>query len=787
MIDIISGLNSLSPQLIERVGKWLYEFCAARHAELKIGVIVCIGVLYLLAILRERRFFGPSAWILWSVACAYVGQIYLREADLLTGTLLYCFAGIFAFVYCGLKRGEYGLSEIAIGREATAMLMIFIIACASYMRFYRLGEVPGGIINDESLWMRHSLSYMRGEPFDGWVASVAPMMVVLTHSVALFFKLFGVGLIAGRAAMAVTGILGVIALFLMADRLFSRAVALLAASFLATSYCSAGFDRIVVGLNQGILFACLFIYLLLLAEKRGSVLWGLLSGCCLGIGLGAYEPFKSAMIGFFVFIMYRIVFERGYLRKNWAILVMLVVGFLVVSTRLLQQHKAYGMHHGVGQMVFFGNRDHGLNMQSINMFLTDIKLFLRMIFLRMSESIFIINSGPMTNDFLVPLFFVGFICTLYRYKNYAYFLVLAWFVFAPMAGILTWPCARRLTIFFPAVDIMAALGAFLLIKTILSVLRLKGGVFFMVSMVLIVFCLFTVDTYVYFNVAINRTFEHHKEVTEYANRQIGVNYMYFVDFDECMKAVDVVTYDRRRGEDPRKFYSFIKGRDVHAKIFNTPPHDMIFVILNQNTKTIGDIVDRFAFARVEKGKHMSWVKILGSDLLKERGAEVSYEPGSDDGRLVQRMAAKTMAAEFDWESCPLAYPFRVEIEGFFYVPEDGKYDFQATGDADTEVYVDGDRIAVLPPSGCDLKGGGHSIRVVHKQNAPGKFGLMLGRPGAPAEPIYLWGGLLQKMYGLKLPPTQTPTITPTPTDTPTPPPTMTPTPSGIWRIFWGKR
>ncbi len=775
MINISFDL-SLLPQWIQGSGKWLYELCAARHVELKIGVIVCIGVLYLLATMRGHRFFGPSAWILWAVACGYIGQIYLREGYLLTGTLLYCFAGISTFIYCRLTRGEYGLSEIVIGKRAAAMFMIFVIACASYMRFYRLGEVPAGIINDESLWMKHSLNYMRGEPFSGWVAGVAPMMVVLTHSVALFFKLFGVSLEAGRAAMAVTGILGVIALFLMADKLFSRAVALLAASFLATSYCSAGFDRIAVGANQGILFACLFIYLLMLAEERRSVLWGFLSGCCLGIGLGAYEPFKSAMVGFLVFITYRIVFERGYLRKNWAILAMLIVGFFVVSSRLLQQHRGYGMHHGVDQMVFFGNQNHGLNMKSISMFLVNMRLFLRMIFLRMSESIFLINSGPMLNDFLVPLFFVGFICTLYRCKNYAYFLVLAWFIFAPMAGILTWPCARRLTIFFPAVYIMAALGAFLLIKTILSVLRLKGSVFFLSSMVIITLGLFTVETYVYFSVARNLTFGHHKEAAEYADKQIGENYMYFVDFDECANAINIVTYKRRGGEDPKKFYSFIKDRDVYSKIFNTPPHDMMFVVLNHRTKTLSDIVDRVPYTRVEKGKDMSWVKLSERDLIKERGADVLYEPISGEDGFVQRMTAKTNATEFDWESNPLPYPFRMSVEGFFYVPEDGRYNFQASGGVDTEVYVDGSQINVSPPQGCELKGEGHSIRVVHLQNAPGKFSLTWGKPGAPSEPVYLWGRLLQKMFSITPPPTPTPP----PTNTPIPTPTVTPTPLSVW-------
>jgi hypothetical protein len=802
MIDSISLIQQF-PAYIQDAGKWIYTFCAANHAGLKLGIIIFTAILYLCAALRERRFFGAPAWIIWAAGCAYLGQIYLRENYLTAGKALYGAAAVLMFVYCAMVKGKYGLSEIRIGRRTAVALMIFIIFCASFMRFYNLGDYPNGIINDESLSLRYGTNVMRGEKLEGWWSANMPLVYVYSHSIALFFKLFGVGLVAGRAPMAVFGVLTVIALFLMVGLLLGRAVALFAASFLAICYCASGLERMANGINQGALFSCLFVYLLLMAEKKRSMLCGIISGAMLGLLLATYDPFKAVMLAFLVFVVYRIIFERGYLSKSWFILILVIVSFLVVAGPQLQQQKTYTLLRLKTGYPFFAQPDLSSSVLAQGKtFLSLGKVFLRMLFITMNDSIFLVTETPITNDFLVPLFVLGFVSALYCWRKWNYFLVLAWFIIAPMGGLLSWADTRRIIGFLSAMHIIAALGAFLLLRAVVFGFRLNGRLFFIISLVILTTAIFSVDAYIYFNRAGIRTFGDHKEVAEYVDSQIGKRYVYLVDI-AFNDAVYVVTYEKREGSDYRKYYSFIKADEVYDRIFNSPPRnqDVIFIFgkSDKNKALIADIERAMRYAKVKQETSMLLCAIPERDLVEERGADVSYWTARGEAASVQWGFARTMSTEFDWETYPMPYPFRVEMEGFFYVPSDGTYSFRSIGGGDTEVSIDGKQVP-LHPTPCVLKGGGHSIRVTHLQNAPGKFKLTWGKRGASAKPVYLWGELLQDMFDLTLPPTptpmptpaltstQTPTVTPTPTnvptDTPTPTPTNTPTPLSAWsRVF----
>jgi len=589
----------------------------------------------------------------------------------------------------------------------------------------------------------------------------------MLYSEAFFFKLFGVSLFAGRMAMAVPGILGIIAFFLMTDILFPRAVALLAASFLATCYCSSEYDRLASGINQGSLFACVSFYLLLLAEKKKSMLCGLLSGAALGLGLGTFYTFIGVILVFLTFIIYRIIFERGFLRKNWVILVLVVIGFLAVASQQLQEQ----INHAIGYMratfLFFG---HGVQLPrsvpfQADLLLRNIRWLMGMLFLSMGESIFFISELPIANVFLVPLFFLGGVCALYCFKRRNYFLVLVWFVLAPVAGFLTEPYDYRIIAFLPAVYIFAALGAFLLLKAIISSLRIKGYVFFVSSLVLLSTAILAVNVYVYFNKCrITAGFED-KEIGEYANSRIGKNFIYLVDFGTPANPY-VLTYESRRGEDPQKYYSIIKRDEVCSTIFSKPSDglDIMFIFYKseENSRLVEDIGKAMPYAKVEQKQYLISCMLPENELAKERGADVSYQTALQETAPVQWARARAVSTEFDWGNYSIPYPFRIEMEGNFCVPKDDTYDFRSIGGGDTEVYIDGKRVS-LSPSSCVLKSGAHRIHLRHFQAAPGKFSLTSGRVGEPGAPIYIWGGVLMNLFGL----VDTPTPTQIPTSTPT--------------------
>jgi len=745
MIDSILGIAQNYPLYIQGAGKWIYDLCATHGTQIKFGVIASVVAACLCAFFRARRFYGTLVWITGAVGCAYLGQIYLTQNYWLTGTLLYLGAAILMFIYCAIVKGKYGLSEIVIGKRATIELMVLIILCGSFFRFYHLSSFPNGVINDEALSLQLGVCTMRGEDVGG-IYALAPFYFVPFGSEALFFKLFGVSLFTGRMAMAVPGVLGIIAFFFMTDILFGRAVALLAASFLATCYYSSGFDRIACGNTQGTLFACASVYLLLLAEKKKSVLCGLLSGAVLGVGLGTFDSYKGVILVFLTFIMYRIIFERGFLRKNWFVLVPVVIGFLAAAGHQLQAQKDHAFTYIKGGFIFFSGLKLPFSAHT-GLFLQNIRILVRMLFSHVEESLWLMSGEPMLNQFLIPLFFLGCISALYCFRRYNYFLALAWLILAPIGGILLLPMDYRIIVFLPAVYIFAALGAFLLLKAILSCFRLRGNVFFISSLSILTVAVFVVNVYVYFNKCAMGTSFSDKEMGEYVDSQIGKRYVYVVgNVDTC--APYVLTYESRRGEDQKKYYSFIKEDEVYPAIFSKPSgnQDIVFVFFKskKSSKLVEDIGKAMPYAKVEQKQCLISCMLPENELAKERGADVSYQAALLEAAPVQWGRAEAMSTEFDWENYPISYPFRIEMEGYFCVPKDDRYNFRSNGGGDTEVFIDGEQVS-LSPSSCDLNRGAHEIYLRHLQNTPGKFSLTWVRGGEPEVPIYLWRGAIQSM------------------------------------------
>ena len=381
--------------------------------------------------------------------------------------------------------------------------------------------------------------------------------------------------------------------------------------------------------------------------------------------------------------------------------------------------------------------------------LVNVRLFVRMLFLHMSESIFLKSNLAILNAFLVPLFFLGFVSALYCIGKYNYFLVLAWFVIGPAIGLLSWPGVRRIISVLPAVYIFAALGAFMFLRAVMYSLRLKEYAFFIGSLVVLSAAVLMVNVYIYFNKCeICTTFEN-KEVGEYVNGQIGEKYVYVFDLADP-GSTDVLTYEKRRGEDPQKYFSNIHERsEVCSALFDTPPcgQDIVFVFVTEEGKKLArDIGMAMPYVKIDQKQCLVSCTIPKDKLAKERGAVVSYQTASPGSAPVQWRIARAVSTEFDWEGDPMPYPFRIEMEGYFYVQKDGAYSFRSNGGGDTEVFVDGGPVP-LATLHYVLKNGAHRIRLRHLQPAPGNFSLTWSREGGERSPIYVWGGGLQNLCG----------------------------------------
>ena len=142
---------------LQGMGNWMYEFCGAHQNELAAGIACLTLALVALCAARTRKFFNPAAWALLGSGIAFLAEIALLNGYFRTGVSLYAACAAIVCCYCALVRGQYGLEEIEIGKEATVAVMIVVVACAAFMRFYLLGDYPAGFNNDEALFSYYEI------------------------------------------------------------------------------------------------------------------------------------------------------------------------------------------------------------------------------------------------------------------------------------------------------------------------------------------------------------------------------------------------------------------------------------------------------------------------------------------------------------------------------------------------------------------------------------------------------------------------------------------------------
>jgi len=168
------------------------------------------------------------------------------------------------------------------------VLALGLTAAAALLRFVFLGSVPDIISGDEGVIGRLALSAARGE---------MPNLFATTYGHStLYVNLMGWGIAAFganpfglRLTSAVSGVLTVPALYLLAHRMFDRRVAVIASGLLAVSHFHVHFSRVIVaGSLQDAFLATLTLWLFYegLRQRRAALF--VLSALTLSLHLYIY-------------------------------------------------------------------------------------------------------------------------------------------------------------------------------------------------------------------------------------------------------------------------------------------------------------------------------------------------------------------------------------------------------------------------------------------------------------------------------------------------------------------
>lgn len=199
-----------------------------------------------------------------------------------------------------------------------ALLLLAILAAALWFRSGGITAMPPGIFIDETNSALDALRILEGRGDSlfgaGWFETPNGFVYLQT----LFIRLLGTTFLAVKVQSILPGVLTVLALYFLARELFGVRPALFAAAFLAFNRWHFNMSR--WGWNEvypPLLQTLALLFILRGARRRSLGDWAL-AGLFLGLGMYTYLAIRMAVIAIALYLLYRILVERGFLRRSLA-------------------------------------------------------------------------------------------------------------------------------------------------------------------------------------------------------------------------------------------------------------------------------------------------------------------------------------------------------------------------------------------------------------------------------------------------------------------------------------
>ncbi|MFH0864149.1 MAG: glycosyltransferase family 39 protein [Candidatus Gottesmanbacteria bacterium] len=161
-------------------------------------------------------------------------------------------------------------------KNRTIYLLFLIIILASFLRLYKLGEIPAGLSTDEATYLYNSYSIFKtGKDVNGKYLPLSinagfPLSPVPVYITAPFVGILGLNSLAGRLPFVILGIASVFLLYSISKILFNNRIALISSFALAVSPWHIYFSRTAYDSIIALFFFLLATYVFLRNLKNGK-------------------------------------------------------------------------------------------------------------------------------------------------------------------------------------------------------------------------------------------------------------------------------------------------------------------------------------------------------------------------------------------------------------------------------------------------------------------------------------------------------------------------------------
>lgn len=378
-------------------------------------------------------------------------------------------------------------------------LLIAIFAIAFFLRFYRLGEIPNGLYQDETAIGYNAFSLLEtgrdeyGKSFPLYFKSFGdyklPVYVYLT---AFSIKIFGLSAFGVRLSSALFGFLTVIVLYFFVRKLTNNErLAVFSTALLSVNPWHLHYSRATFEVSISLflfLLGGLFLIMSFKNGKRGSFFFGTL---CFVLALYTYNLTRMlAPLLYAAFIILKRK-ELSVIKKN-VVITTALVSFLLLLPFLLSFFTAGGVSSASGTLLFSSKavqapllelRSYliGLPAFFVKVFFGTVTLTVWQFFLHVasyfSVAFFFLSGSPHGNHgignvgqfylFEFPLMLAGVVALFQQKKEWGR-LLFAWFFITVAVASLTReaPHATRSFFLIVPLTVFSAYGLLLLISII---------------------------------------------------------------------------------------------------------------------------------------------------------------------------------------------------------------------------------------------------------------------------------------------------------------------------------